>query len=113
MPTFPVADPDLFTRWRPQNVSYKPPTSCFAVYLHNVGNDFKVVDVHFAVDVTAGGVVDIDFDFDFDSDSDVYVALLKCYYWSRYCYADVAAVGHSRVLQSLYYVFLLLCSIYT
>ena len=49
MPTFPVADPDLFTRWRPKNISYIPPTTCFAVYLHNVGNDVKVVDVHFAV----------------------------------------------------------------
>ena len=73
MPTFPVADPDLFTRWRPQNISYIPPTTCFAVYLHNVGNDVKVVDVLFAVDVAVGGVVDVDFDFD----SGVDVALLK------------------------------------
>ena len=74
MPTFPVADPDLFTRWRPKNISYTPLTTCFAVYWQNVVNDVKVADVDFAVvDVAVGGVVDVDFDFD----SDIDVALVK------------------------------------
>ena len=59
-------------------------TTCFAVYLHNVGNDVKVVDVHFAVDLAVGGVVDVDFDFDSDVDVALLNILLLVGYFNHY-----------------------------